>query len=150
MVKDLNVSALIEDTIRCVEQSTTLPLNHDILNKVYLHHKLLTLYGLAQKIPPEMRQHLYIYTLPNINPILPFTELEPDCLNKIKLLATIALAAAVRTDHPRVKIVLARIGSILSRSITRNGIYIAKDNLIGILHELDIAITTALASVTQI
>lgn len=143
------VGHLVKDTIRCVEESETLQLNQDTITRVVLHHKLITLYGLATKIPPELRQNLYIYTLPNIQPYLPFTSLSNECIDKIKTLATIALSIATRTDHPRAKIVLARIGAILSRSITRNGIYLSKPSLIGILHELEVAIITAIYSTTQ-
>lgn len=145
-----NISRLIDSAILCVEESPTLKLNQDILSRVVLHHKLVTLYGLALKIPPEYRQNLYIYTLPNISPVLPFTALSRECLDKIKTLAAVAAAVAERIESPRLKVLLTRISAILSRSITKDGIHMSKESLIGVLHELDIALTAALTTQTEI
>jgi len=138
------ITELVKEAIECVEESTTLPLNTDTLTKLYLHHKLVILYGIASKIPEHLRQTLYVYTLPNIQPVLPFTALSTECIVKLKTLATLALSIATRTEHPRAKIALARIGSIISRSIVKNGIYMSKDSLIGILHELEVNLETAI------
>ena len=137
------ISNIINKAVKCVEESPTLNLNIDTLTRLLVHHKLVTLFGAAQKIPPEIRQHFYIYTLPEIGPVLPFTALTEECIETIKTLSTLALSLSIRTDHPRAKIVLARIGAILSRSIVRNGILLTKRSLVGILHELEINIVTA-------
>jgi hypothetical protein len=137
------ISNLVNKAVKCVEESPTLNLNTDSLTRLLIHHKLVTLFGAAQKIPPEIRQHFYIYTLPEIGPVIPFTALTEECIETIKTLASLALTLSLRTEHPRAKVVLARIGAILSRSIVRNGILLTKRSLVGILHELEINIVTA-------
>jgi hypothetical protein len=137
------ISNLVNKAVKCVEESPTLNLNLDSLTRLLIHHKLITLFGATQKIPPEIRQHFYVYTLPEIGPVLPFTALTEECIETIKTLASLALTLSLRTEHPRAKVVLARIGAILSRSIVRNGILLTKRSLVGILHELEINIVTA-------
>jgi hypothetical protein len=138
------ISNLVNKAVKCVEESPTLNLNLDSLTRLLIHHKLVTLFGTAQKIPPEIRQHFYIYTLPEIGPVIPFTALTDECIETLKTLAALALTLSLRTEHPRAKVVLARIGAIISRSLTKNGINgLTKRNLIGILHELEINIVTA-------
>ena len=137
------ISNLVNKAVKCVEESPTLNLNTDSLTRLLIHHKLVTLFGTAQKIPPEIRQHFYIYTLPEIVPVMSFVALTNECIETIKTLASLALSLSLRTEHPRAKVVLARIGAILSRSIVRNGILLSKRSIIGILHELEINIVTA-------
>jgi hypothetical protein len=74
---------------------------------------------------------------------MPFTALTEECIETVKTLASLALTLSLRTEHPRAKVVLARIGAILSRSIVRNGILLTKRSLVGILHELEVNIVTA-------
>lgn len=139
----------VEKAIKCVEESPTIPIPEytiDVFSRAILKHKILTLAATSNQIPEHLRQTYYMYTVPNIKPILPHTHLTQECIDIIKTLASTAILLAQRTSE-RTAIVLYKIGSLLSRTITRYGIAISKDNLIGILHELQVYLVTAISEV---
>jgi len=138
---------LFNDVITCIESEESildlLPwYRHlqDTLNMYLAFHRGMVIYDLISKLPESVRPKVFPTLLGVRSDIPVFTYLPKECLDKLeKLLSASSYIAVVglrKLDINRYSVGIARIVSIISRAITKNGIFIDRKSLIGLLYEL--------------
>lgn len=143
------IEEMFKTLYQCIDNSTTVNMiNIEVVNKVLLLHKLLLLHGMLEKLPAAYRNIFLQRTIPQIPQEREYTELAPVCIDILKDIIKIAILASTKISVPRIAIYLSRTSAILARRLSDNGIYINRENLKGLLRELEIYLTLTLEVLT--
>jgi len=138
----------INNSITCVEKAedsiTSLVLwsrhIHDVLNLGLATHRSIIMQGILRRIPESMRPAFMGSIMGIRKDLLPFAYLDDECINTISLAIMSSIGIAFRLLRAigtnRFSVGIVRITSILSRAKTDKGMYLAKETIIALLHEL--------------
>ncbi|MEM1560111.1 MAG: hypothetical protein QXN35_01000 [Ignisphaera sp.] len=141
------IKDLFNKLYSCIDNTATISINLDTINRVLAFHRLAILSSTVEKIPQQYRQILYTTSL-NIQQEREYTQLDRECIEIIKDIAEIATVASTRVPIQRVSIFLSRTAALLIRRLSDTGIYISRQTLKGLLHELEVYLSTALDVIT--
>jgi len=139
---------LIKDAIECVEKSDT-PIStmvlwsrqlYDVLNLAFSVHRSIIAQGVLRKMPESIRPMFMSSVMSMRKDLLPFTYLDSECMYKLSLAIMSANGLAYRLlgvmGTNRFSIGIVRITSMLARAKSHNGMYLEKETILALLHEL--------------
>ena len=138
----------IDSAVACVEKAEEPLIDllawgrhfRDVLNMALGLHRAMVLHGIMAKMPETVRSMFFPSLTAVRKDLLPFTPLDDSCLNAITLAieSTISFATQLlRLMGPnRWSVGIVRLTAMLSRAKTRGGMYMDKEAIVAILHEL--------------
>lgn len=145
----------IENAITCVEASDTPILDlvpwgravRDVINMAFARHRGIISAAILQSVPEPVRPRIMGSILSARTDLMPFTPLPKACLDAVSYAIMqsyyVAYKAAMVMGSNRFTVGIVRIVSILSRVKTKDGMYLDKESIIGLLRELRDLVTSA-------
>jgi len=139
-----NINNAIDCVEKCEEPLVSLvPWSRylfDVINLGLAVHRSIVLQGILRKVPEGLRPAFMSSILSVRKDLMPFTRISSECLNAISLALMASVGIAYRLlrlmGTNRYSIGIVRIAAILSRAKTRNGMYLDKETILALLHEL--------------
>jgi len=136
----------------CIEETTSiidlLPWSRhlvDTMNIWLSFHRSNILGDLMRKIPETTRSRALPSMLSTRFEVTPFSYVSKECLDVINRFLSeasrVVLVSATKVGVNRYVVGAARITSILSRAMAKDGFYLDRRSLIGLLHELYINVS---------
>jgi len=150
----------IDAAIKCVESAEPTLIEllpwarhfRDVINMALVHHRAIVLHGLISKLPETVRGMLYQPLTLVRKDIPPFTPLSKECLDNITLAImssiTLAITLLQMMGINRYSIGIIRLGSLLSRAKSKDGMYLDRETIVAMLLELKDNVAAAAAAIT--